>query len=1105
MGLLSLFNQSLMIAIGRIRSGWRLELVLFFGILLAVALMASGVIYSDYLEETTLQRTLEKASPNEANVAFLSIERLNPVKYQAVQKVVGRDMTPGLAPFMVEESQFMETNTFFYSGHPQLELDNDVRPRGKLQYLPGIEKRTRLVDGRWPVEREGVMEVAIDSLGLLLLELGVGDEMRIIRPPQTAPMSARVEIVGEFQRLDPEDEFWYGIEGAFSVQRDDWASVPMFTAWENLFRGTSIESEALYPSVKWFYYLDREGLGSEDVAPLRNTLRRILLVKQAQIPNGSISTSLLKLLDRYSEQVLLARIPLFLLVFMSTGILLFYLALVGTVVVKGRAGELSLLKSRGSTTGQLGLMSLVEGLLLAAPAIALGPFLALLAVQALGGRLFAGGEATAAVASVSATAFVLGAAGGLLAVGVFVLVTTLAAHRGMVEFRYEAARPAQTPWLHRYYLDIAILGAIGVLWWQIQSRGSFLVRPLGEGNLQMDYSLLLGPALGLLAFGLLVLRFFPILVSLMMRLIAPIGAPWVVHGLRRLSRDPVMPGILVVLLMIASALGVAVAVLSSSVERSQRDRAYYEAGADLRIEHNPNLFTTSGADAAAVVRSDPGVVEATAVRREDGSLLTSGRSESISVLAVESSRFADVAWFREDLAGLGLSDLTGVLTPADAGEDGILLPEDTTHLALWTQPGRSDYRALVRAKVEDSEGLIFEMFVGQLDRRDWVRLEGPVAPLPIRGLGRARVTADVKPPFRLHSLSFVFASQATEPSVLYLDRLTAVTPDGEELVTEFGEAEDWQTLEDYSRPGLTGLERSESVTREGRATAVYTASPAGLAIRGIRHGKEQRPLPAVVSESFAELADAEVGDTVNVRLFNVAAPIKLMAVAEYFPTLFPRNEPFVVLELDTMNQFSSLHRSQNISGPDEVWVRLLDPLASPEGLVRSLRESGVTVQEVHSAEEMAAERLGQTLVTSGWEGLFVLMFLSVVMSGVSGVMLFAYMDTRDRQTEFALLRTLGLSQAQLRGVVWFTLMVVMAAGAGLGTLMGRGMSGALLPLLEVAEEGVRVTPPMVLESNWLAIAAPYLTMVVVAAIAAPWLAWLAYKLELQRVLRMGAG
>ena len=198
--------------------------------------------------------------------------------------------------------------------------------------------------------------------------------------------------------------------------------------------------------------------------------------------------------------------------------------------------------------------------------------------------------------------------------------TVIASRQGMVEFRQTGARPPRAPFIHRSYLDLLALVLIGLIWWQIQARGSFLVRSLGTGELEVDVSLLLGPLLGLLALGLLVMRLFPIGISVVARAAETVGPVWLVQGLWRVSRDPIMPGSLVVLLMLTTALGVMGSTFSSTIERSQRDRALYDSGANLRVEHGVGRAPVSMLGMSNLVQRLEGVETISEVLRTTGTL-----------------------------------------------------------------------------------------------------------------------------------------------------------------------------------------------------------------------------------------------------------------------------------------------------------------------------------------------------------------------------------------------------------------------------------------------------------------------------------------------------
>ena len=165
-------------------------------------------------------------------------------------------------------------------------------------------------------------------------------------------------------------------------------------------------------------------------------------------------------------------------------------------------------------------------------------------------------ELTGVPVTVSQGAIVLGLIGGALAVLVFTFATLAAARHGIVEARQTGARPPTASFLHRYYLDFLLLALIGLLWWQIQSRGSFLIQSVGSQQLELDYSLLLGPVLGLVAVGLVIMRVFPWFALILSRLAGPVAPAWLVHALRHVARDPMVPGILIVLLTMSTAMGV---------------------------------------------------------------------------------------------------------------------------------------------------------------------------------------------------------------------------------------------------------------------------------------------------------------------------------------------------------------------------------------------------------------------------------------------------------------------------------------------------------------------------------------------------------------------
>ncbi|HZA23532.1 MAG TPA: ABC transporter permease, partial [Dehalococcoidia bacterium] len=391
-----------------------------------------------------------------------------------------------------------------------------------------------------------------------------------------------------------------------------------------------------------------------------------------------------------------------------------------------------------------------------------------------------------------------------------------------------------------------------------------------------------------------------------------------------------------------------------------------------------------------------------------------------------------------------------------------------------------------------------------LGTREWQRLEGELKPPEAQGRLSRSPSVTVTPPFTLLALHVASRSGMNSPGAVFLDRVSALTSRGEQPLANLGSLERWHPIEDYSRPGLYALESSASVTRvEGRPSAAFSWSPGGLGLRGLRYGSAEEPLPAVVSSTLLEAADAKVGDALALGMSTFAVPIKVVAGADFFSTLDPRDQPFAIVDLRSFIHYANRHNQRVVGGPNELWVSLNGGPDAASTVIDAVQASGLPLKDTKLASGLVNQRVDQPLTNASWGGLLVLMFLALVIASASGVVLFSYMDIRERQTEFALLRTLGSSQRQVNGVVWFSIFLVVAAGVGLGTWAGQQIGASILPVLEVAEGGARVTPPMVLQTSWIILLMSYLVLAGVAVGTVIWLAWLTGKLELQQVLRAG--
>lgn len=1088
---------SLNIALRRTVADWRLQVAAAFGMVLAVALMAAAVIYSDALKETALQYTFRNTAPERLDIMVGLPSTLDKRTLDGAVDRVNEQLYRPIEPYVEQSTLFIRTSTFFFDGNPRLEGLSGERPRGPVHGVSGLENHVRLLEGRMPIANPDALEVVIDPLGASLLEVVVGDQIGVYPALQNdGGESLKVELVGIFEPTDPEGRYWkIGYPTRFA-EKAQWNTVPLYADPDELVSKIGGKFVGTSADYFWFFFLDRDSVNAEGADVLRGMLPDLRGSLFSTWNTPSWESELELVLDRYSFLLLLARIPLFLLVFLAIGMLLYYIFLIAGLLGRVRAAEVALFRSRGASLPQVGLVMLLEGILLAIPSIIVGPFLAQ-ALVIVTGTLFpaASGGTGLSFVNLSPTVFLVGSFGAALGVMILVGTTLIASRQGVVALRRSGARPPQMPFIHRYYLDIVLLVLIVGMWFQLKSRGSFFVSTSSGDGVELDVTLLLFPVLGVLGVGLILFRVFPLLLKSATWPLDAIVPIWLAQGMRRIARDPIPAGSMLMLVALATALGMLASTFTSTLERSQKERAHYDAGADLRVHHS--LVGTSFGD---LLLEQEGITSVSDVVRL-----------SMNVLAIDSETFAETTWFRDDFSDEPLDEIINRLKipdQADEADPGIRLPEGVSSLGIWLTQGIPSGNHILFARLRDSQGRYFDTEIGVAPTSGWEFIQAPIKPvIPRRGWGRVR-TEDVgylpTEPYSLHLLWVLTSGRwrSGGPGAVFLDQLTAFTPTDSVVLASFQNLEGWHTLEDATSPGLFVLEIEENVAREGRKSAFFSWG-AGSARRGIRAGLPEKPILAVVSSSFLSENAVRIGDETVIDIGLAHAPIKIVGELEFLPTLHPETNPFVLTDINSVVDYLALRSARTFQPDAEVWVNFDEGSYPRELIVDTIEERGGVIGEVFDTAENIGKMIADPLLAAGWSGLLALSFVTVVLASSSALILYTYIDARERSEEFAMMRTLGFSKLQVNGVLWFNLGLITVTGILVGTWTGRLLASSLLPLLEVAELGRRITPPMVLETNWWAMASAYSILAVAALGTVGILAWAISHLDIQRVLRAG--
>jgi putative ABC transport system permease protein len=462
-----------------------------------------------------------------------------------------------------------------------------------LRYQDGIPDATRLVAGRWPVDRgmplrpgreaddqspPAIVEVAFSAAEAAEIGVVLGDQLGVavnqadpvvaFRHAQMAP--AIVEVVGLFEPLDPAADRWVG-------DADLLHAIPSGPPEAPTFNATAYVAAEAYPSLvggllpiryEWHFQID-PALSADHVTGLRAGLLSLAAggVTSADANPGSVEvrTTLPALLDRFIAQRSLTEAILSLAAIGPLALGGAAVGLVAVLLVARRRAGLALARGRGASGSLVLGTALWEAILVAGSATIVG---------FLGATLAIPGRADALSAWL---ALGVGAGAVILLVG----TTWPTARRplGRLE-RLDPPTLRVTP--RRLVVELTIVGTAVATAFLLRQRGLTAV-PAGEVA-RFDPLLTAVPVLGGLAAGIVVMRLSPLPIRVVGWLAARRRDLVPVLGLRTLGRLASESTLPLLVLMLAAAFGAFSSVLTSSIDRGQVVASALQVGADYRID-----------------------------------------------------------------------------------------------------------------------------------------------------------------------------------------------------------------------------------------------------------------------------------------------------------------------------------------------------------------------------------------------------------------------------------------------------------------------------------------------------------------------------------------
>ena len=1115
------------LAIRRMAGNWRLLSSVVLGTMIAGAILSATVIYSDAIRDLGLKFALEQRDPTELDLKiFRSTQTANPGNYTRSEARVDQAAANALGPASAGLVRQGESATFYPAPIEQTpDYEDERRLRGNVLFRSGFESFVTVVDGEFPEAMEpGAEGPVLGAIGARTAELNgfsVGDELDFFPfwDDTAAPM--RIRIVGIVEANDLDERYWAGEPNALDAPSRSWETLLVHVP-ESTFFGVVVDR---FPDIvadfDSIFGVDLGALNARNAVPIADRIAALPTALGATESRTRAVTELSTVLRTFDEKLFFTRIPLFVLLLQIGGIVAYYLVMVSTMLTERQTAEIATLRSRGATTGQLLAQYGIEGVLLAAVAVVIGPPLAAVVISALGptpafSALSDGGPLDVRL---SGQAYLLAAVGALLAFTALVIPAWLATRRTVVEFKRSSARPRPTPAFLRYYLDVALVLLVALVFWRLSQQEQLFTETL-FGETQADPFLLATPAVFMVTVGIVFLRIFPLVLRAVAWLVGWTRSVAAVVSLRSLVRNPTHYTRLVLLLMFATGVGMFGATFSATLERSYEERADYVSGGDVRASDlrtldalGPDVFL----ETVAAVPADASMP----VVRIGGSVDAFGRSDRVEFVGITPDRFADVAFWRDDFSSVPLDDIVATLAANEPPERlGVEIPADANQLGIWLKA--PDISAGFSASVilRDATGLAGEFNVGVFTPSDELVEEWRFFTTSLTAQtgarGRPLNRPALVPPVTLESFRVATASRiGAARGALLIGPLYVSDEEAPEepappsdqafsdatLVADFTDPR-FEPIDGFL-PSSSGENLLASIDAPPGSTSAARLqwSSAGRAsqVHGLRERVDPTPLPVYLSPDVVAELELEPGDRLILSVFSRFQDAVVAGTLDLFPTYDPEEASvgLAVVNANRLIQNAQASLVDRAARHNEVWYRTSDPATTIDALVE------LDPDELFDAEAELLLQQEDPLVAAGWEGILAISFGAVLLLSAIGFIVYSYLSAQQRGLEFAILRTLGFSRVQVFTVVVVEQAFVIVAGMGLGTIVGLRVGRLMMDFLGTDERGQQVLPPFLLAVSWPQIFVVWaiLGSVFVLTIAAVVLLYL--RLAVHRALRIG--
>ena len=862
----------------------------------------------------------------------------------------------------------------------------------------------------------------------------------------------------------------------------------------------------------WMIDIEEEKINSTEVSKINSIIVDSPPLLSSKYDNFSFKTGMVESLEMFDSNLSTAAIPMKTILILISVVIIFFVFSLVSLIVEDQKEEITFLSSRGASLRQIYIIFNLEFLVMAIIVAILGPYVAFFTIKAssflpwLSEML----NDSNVYVGITSTSFLFSGLGGLVSLSA-VVVPTFFFLRSKLKISSVDEREEPNI-IQKYYLDMWFLLLALLLMWQIsQSQSVFVQNLIGESIIANI--ILLMPSFILLGAGIVLLRIFPLLIRglsilLSLKYISNFIPSWIVLSLWHIGRSSNTYSRMSLLIILAAALGMFTSSFKATLDRSIEDTVSYRVGSEFRIDGLQIPWNGDSKNINSLQFND-NVIQA---HRSSERVKASVLGPSFTLLSIDSSKLSDdsIFWrddFTESLDSISSKINSSEYEPVKLHEEADLLG---IQLRLILEPSRvSNYHGaggsphlVIAAKLSDANSRFYTAYFNATDcalemmanieffrSNDdyWCDVITPVKPEllnPYIRTGRwFGITKKDDPrnapfipeyPVSLHSIFITSPSKALEPGAIDFHKISSIKgtvemgiPKPEKTLSEYYFNDEWDVLNTSSQ----SLSDNLIFTKDTKEFLRFQWSDGDTRqLRGFSKYDSDKPIEVIVSDSFLENIDAKIGDVVTVTIMASEFSIKIIDTVNYFPTLYPDTEPFVIAELTDVINGANIRKKQGDNQANEIWVinqeNSTDKNLILNNVVGELKNNEIPYGSIFSNEKSLEGQKIDPLVFAGWQTLLLISFGAVTLVSVVGFLIHSRVSFKKRNLEFATLKSIGISRIQIIILIAIEQILVIGLALALGIILGSRLSSTVMPYLISPESSNSLVPPMINSVEW---------------------------------------